>query len=74
MENKKRITIMLVLAAGAAFYFGFLRIRKPSLKQIEQALPVEVNPQKKKEVAQKTETMKRKTKKAVSAAKKELKK
>ena len=61
---RQRITLLIVVAVGGAFYFGYLRFKAPSLKQIERALPVQVDAGKERHLAK----MKDKTKKAISAA------
>jgi len=66
----RKVVLVLALVIAAAFYFGYLKLREPSLKQIEQALPVQVVPEKERHLAE----MKEKTKKAISAASKEMKK
>jgi len=66
----RTVVLFLVVAVVAAFYFGYLKFREPTLKQIEQALPVQVVTEKERHLAE----MKDKTKKAISAASKEMKK
>ena len=67
---KRKVLVLLVVLIAAAFYFGYLRLRAPSLKEVERAMPVQVDSAKKEQITE----MKDKTKKAISAASKELKK
>ena len=67
---KRKITLMLVVVIAAAFYFGYLKFKAPSMNQIEKALPVQVDTGKEQQLVE----IKDKTKNAISAATKELKK
>ena len=67
---KNKIIAVVVVALAAAFYFGYLRVKVPSMKQVEKAMPVQVDSAKTEKLAE----IKDKAGKAISAAEKELKK
>ncbi|MBI4056274.1 MAG: hypothetical protein HY399_01855 [Elusimicrobia bacterium] len=69
----KRKLILLIIVA-AAFYFGYLKLRQPSFKDIQQALPVQLDPRKGKQMAKTAEKVKEKANRAISAVEKELQK
>ncbi|MBI4056009.1 MAG: hypothetical protein HY399_00470 [Elusimicrobia bacterium] len=61
---KKTGWIILILTAVALVYgyrHGYIYFRKPTLKQVERALPVELNPQKKRQLEEQAVRLKKKT-------------